>query len=427
MKYRIIIAIVCYLLMTVKISTGTIDPGKKISLQFEGVPVSTVLNMIADQHHLNIVQSSQIDNEISIRLDNVSLADALDAILTSNGYNFFYKGDIIVVKPLDMSVPGELQINTVELNYISPAAAVNAVTGILSPRGNISIIENPESDKNSDIEPLATKVVIMDLPGIVKRAVDLIAEIDIPQVQIAIEVKMIETNIDNEDKIGLSWPTSLSARLHGISTVSSTSTTTSTDNVEAMGQIQLPDGKWQWGKLSLEETGIVLDFLEQRGNSKLISDPHITTLDNHEAEIKVTTIVPIQTINRFSEGGSVQDIVTFQDEEIGITLKVTPHICGDRQIILDVKPTVAEIIGYSGSTDNQKPITSQRSVSAKITVGHGETAALGGLMKEDRIETEKRLFLLGSLPILGNLFRHKSVETSTTELMILITPTIIGE
>jgi type II secretory pathway component GspD/PulD (secretin) len=194
-----------------------------------------------------------------------------------------------------------------------------------------------------------------------------------------------------------------------------------------MGQIQLPDGKWQWGKLSLEETRLVLDFLQQRGNSKLISDPRITTLDNHPAEIKVTTIVPIQTINRFSEGGAVQDIVTFQDEEVGITLNVTPHICGNGEVILDVKPTVAEIIGYSGPTDNQKPITSQRSVNAKITVGDGETAALGGLLKENKIETEKRVFLLGNLPILGHLFRHKSTESSTTELMIFITPTIISE
>ena len=169
----------------------------------------------------------------------------------------------------------------------------------------------------------------------------------------------------------------------------------------------------------------MLDFLDQAGHSKLLSDPRITTLDNHEAEIKVTTIVPIQTINRFSEGGSVQDIVTFQDEEVGITLKVTPHVIGDGEMILDVNPTVAEIIGYSGSIDNQKPITSERSVRTRIKVNDGETAVLGGLLKENKIETEQRLFFLGSLPILGNLFRHKNAEVKTTDLLILISPKIV--
>ncbi|MCP4705451.1 MAG: type II and III secretion system protein, partial [candidate division Zixibacteria bacterium] len=152
----------------------------------------------------------------------------------------------------------------------------------------------------------------------------------------------------------------------------------------------------------------------------------ITTLNNYEAEIEVTTIIPIQTINRFSEGGSVQDIVSFQDEEIGITLKVTPHITENDEIMLDVKPSVAEIIGYSGPIDSQKPITSQRSVNARIIVKNNETAVLGGLMKENKIETVQKVFLLGSIPIIGNLFKHKTTQVNNTELLILITPTILN-
>ena len=139
----------------------------------------------------------------------------------------------------------------------------------------------------------------------------------------------------------------------------------------------------------------------------------------------MTTIVPIQTINRFSEGGAVQDIVTFQDEEIGITLRVTPHIAEGDEIILDVYPTVAEIIGYSGPVDNQKPITSERSVRTKINVRDGRTAVLGGMIKENKIDREQSVFFLGSLPIIGNLFKHKTVQTSSTDLLILITPQIM--
>ena len=426
MKSKILKYLIPFLLFPILLLGNPIDLDKKISLQFEAVPISTILIMIARQHNLNIVQSSEISEEISLQLDNVSLGDALNAILSSNGYNYFYAGDIIVVKPLEMDAPGELLAKTFTLKYLPPSAAVSAIESILSQKGKIKTVEIPKDSKPGAITAIPTQILVFDYPEIINKVKYLINEIDIPQPQLAIEVKMIETNIDSEQNIGFSWPTSLNARLHGLTTSSSTSTT-SQPNSEALGQMQLSDGDWQWGILSVKETSAILNFLDKNGNSKLLSNPRITTLNNHEAEIKVTTIVPIQTINRFSEGGAVQDIVTFQDEEIGITLKVTPHICENNEIILDVEPSVAEIIGYSGPIDNQKPITSQRSVNARIIVKDKETAALGGLMKENKIETVQKVFLLGSIPILGNLFKHKTTTTSNTELLILITPIILSK
>lgn len=412
------------MLLTISSANGKpVDLDRKVSLQFEEIPITTVLNMIAEKYDLNIVQSSQIDQEISIRLDDVTLNDALKAILSSNGYNYYFSGDIIVVKPLDMNAIGELKTVTHALNYLSPAAAVNAVQERLSSKGSIKVLDaDPGGGSSAGIK--ASRVIITDLPEVLEDILGLLKEIDISEPQVQIEVRMVETNIDHVDRIGVSWPTSLSARLHGAGEIDTG--TDSENGTEALGFMNLSDGDWQWGKLSVEETQLMLEFLDQDGNSKLISDPRITTLNNHEAEIKVTTIVPIQTINRFSEGGSVQDIVTFQDEEIGITLKVTPHITDDG-VILEVLPTVAEIIGYSGTADQQKPITSERSVYTRIKVNDGETAVIGGLLKETKIETDNRVFLLGSIPILGNLFRHKSTQASTTDLMIMISPKIVAD
>jgi general secretion pathway protein D len=321
-----------------------------------------------------------------------------------------------------MDAPGETVIEVITLKYISPAAVIDAVKDMLSLKGKIKIIESSSERRATAGEPLATRIAVIDLPEVTDKITSFIAQLDKPEPQIAIEVRMIEVNVDGETRTGFKWPTSITARGHGIE-MTSDNGLAGTD--EAVGQIDLPDGKWQWGTLSVGELELVLDFLESKGNSKLISDPRITTLNNHEAEIKVTTIVPIQTINRFSEGGAVQDIVTFQDEEIGITLKVTPHIAEGDDIILDVYPTVAEIIGYSGPVDNQKPITSERSVRTKINVRDGQTAVLGGMIKENKIDREQSVFFLGSLPIIGNLFKHKTVQTSSTDLLILITPQIM--
>jgi type II secretory pathway component GspD/PulD (secretin) len=167
-------------------------------------------------------------------------------------------------------------------------------------------------------------------------------------------------------------------------------------------------------------------MLEQDGNSRLVSDPRITTLENHAAEFKFETVIPIQTINRFTEGASTSDIVTFEDEEIGISLQVLARINDSGNVTMDVHPVVEDILGYTGPTDNQKPITASRSITATITVQDGETVALGGLLKETEIERVQRVPLLGHIPLIGSaLFSNKSTEKSSTDLLILITPHIL--
>lgn len=425
MKYHILLIIIILLIIPQFPTAGNFDSSKKISLAFEDVPIATVLNMIAQQYDLNLVLSGGIDGNITVKLDNVDLGDAMNAILASNGYNYYMAGDIVVVKPLATNAVGETTARIIDLNYVSPAAVVNAVTDLLSSKGKIKVVESTGSAKRGENIPLPSKVVIVDLPHIVESIVEFIGRIDKREPQVQIQVRLIETNIDATQKVGFNWPTSLTARMHGITNTTGTGTTTSSS--ESMAAYDLPDGPWKWGKLSIGELSLMLEFLESRGNSKLISDPKITTSNHSLAEIKVTTIVPIQTINRFSEGAAVQDIVTFQNEEIGITLQVTPHITDDNRIVLDVFPSVAEIIGYAGTEGYQVPITSERSVRTRVTVRDQETVVLGGLIKEQQIETESRVFFLGSIPILGHLFRHKSTETKTTDLTILITPTILRD
>jgi general secretion pathway protein D len=409
-------------------SAGPLDVDKKISLQFDNVPIASVLKMISQQYDLNIVQSGEGEKKISVKLDNVSLSEALQAILISNGYNYYSAGEILVVKPIETEAPGETAAKIITLNHITPGAAVNAASELLSAKGKIKIVEDPSNAAKAATGSKPTQIVVVDLPEIVDRIEMFLKEIDQPRRQIAIEVRMIERRVDREQTLGLNWPTTISGAAQGIKLSSeSGSSTSSSSSSEALGQIQLPNGQWEWGKLSVMQLQAVLDFLETSGDSKLISNPRLTTLDNHAAEIKVSTIIPIQTINRFSEGGSVQDIVTFQDEEVGISLTVTPHVADSDKITLDVNPTVAEIIGYAGSDENIKPITSERTIQTMITVKDGETAVLGGLIKEDKIEETHGVFFLGSLPILGALFRHKTVETSATDLMILITPTIVRD
>ncbi|MBD3257746.1 hypothetical protein GF377_04880 [candidate division GN15 bacterium] len=413
-------------------ATGQTDdllPDRKISLELEGVPIASVLNMIASQNGLNLVLSSEVDGNVTMRLDNVDVRTALDAVLTANGYNYFLKDDIIVVKLATTDAAGELSSRIIRLKYLAPNTAQKALESRLSKKGKVIVLDRAAQGAMDVAGYQANRLMITDYPNILDDLERLVAEMDVPERSVQIEARIIETTIDASSNLGFTWPTAISSKLadadDGGSSDPGTSTET-TSETSGAGVYDPNAGTWTWGKLSVGELNTVLHLLKQNGNSKLVSDPRITTLENHEAVFKFTTIIPIQTINRFTEGAATTDIVTFEDEEVGISLRVTPRINDNDRITLDVEPTVEDIIGYNGPPENQKPITASRSIQTRVTVQDGETVALGGLLKESDIETVQKVPLLGHIPLLGSLlFTNKSTETTTTDLIILITPRII--
>lgn len=399
---------------------------KTVSLQLENVSITTVLGMIARQHNLNLVISDSIKGKVSLQLDRVEIYSALDAILSPNGYNFFEKDGIIVVKSQAVTAPGELVSRVVRLAYIDPITVRKALLPSKSDKGDIIVLD-PADDNSNDKTYRPNRLLITDVPAVVDQLMAIISQLDVPERMISIEVKIIETIIDDESRLGVAWPTQAVLNVGtGQRTTQTTNTTGSTTSlINAAGNINLNGGQWTWGTLSVEQLSAVFEFLQKNGKSKLISDPHITVLENHQAEIKIETIIPIPTVSRFTEGAATADIQTFEDVEVGIVLRVTPRINTDGRITLDVFPKVEEIIGFTGSAEAQKPITSSRSIRTFITVNDGETIALGGLLKEGEIERVQKVPLLGSIPLIGKLFTHKSVEKNTTDLIILITPRIL--
>ena len=406
------------------LTAAPFDPQAKVSLTFDKTPIVSVLRMLATQNSLNLVISSTVEGDVSIRLENVSLRAALDAILLPNGFNYYIADDIIIVKGADQKVSGELTAQAYHLRYLPSSAAETVVAPLLSPDGKVISLSPLASQGSNQPVPEGSNLVVVDYPSVHQTISQLLTQIDRKKRQVSVEVKFIENNLGNNEKLGINWPKSVSASINGVQ-LPSTSTGDNSATASEAAILPLENGNWQFGYLSAHQVEIVLDFLQQRNNSKLLSNPRLTTLDNETAAIDAITIVPIQTINRFSEGAVIQDIVTFQDKEIGISLRVTPRINDDSTITMNVNPVVEEIIGYAGPTNNQKPITSQRSITTNVTVRNGETLVMGGLLKETTIEKQDRVFFLGSLPILGGLFTHRTNEAATTDLLILITPKIL--
>ncbi len=422
---KIILYSVFLLFTCCAVSADPIPSGSKLSLTLENIPLVAALNMIAAQNELNLVISGDVEGNITVNLDDVDVSTALDAILIANGYNYFMIDDVMVVKSATADAAGELESRLIKLKYLAPSIAEKALGAALSAKGKVSILSGPDGD---DRVYQPTQIVVTDYPNLLDKIEALIRKIDIPERSIVIEAKIIETSIDSKTNLGITWPSSLTTKFSGAlaTTPTTDATTTSTTDDNALGVYDLNTSDWQWGKLSVGEVTWILEALEQEGNSRLVSDPRITTLENYEAEFKFETIIPIQTINRFTEGSATSDIVTFEDQEVGISLKVLPRINEDGKITMDVEPIVEDILGYTGPAESQKPITASRSIRTRITVADGETIALGGLLKEDEIEQVQRVPLLGRIPILGKwLFSSTSTEKRSTDLLILITPHLL--
>ncbi|PWB76451.1 hypothetical protein C3F09_00335 [candidate division GN15 bacterium] len=408
--------------------SSTLDSKERLTLSIESEPIAKVLNLIAVQNHLNLVLSDNVKGDVSVRLDNVDLRTALDAILTANGYAYFLRDNVIVVKDKKDASQDDLSSQVITLKFADPITVKKALEARRSEKGQIIILDRAQEGRASDERYSANRILISDLPSVVAEMTRLVADMDVPERVVQIEARILETTLDRKTNLGFEWPTAVSTKITGVddgtgSTSTGTTTTTTNNN---LGALDVQSGRWTWGRLSVGQLNAVLNLLQQSGNSKLISDPKITTLENHQAEITSATVIPVQTINRFTEAAQTQDIVTFQDIDVAISLKVTPRLTGDGKITLEVEPTVQDIIGYSGTNGNLKPITTSRSVKTHITVADGESVALGGMLKENDITKTQKFPLLGEIPLIGRLlFTSTSKEKSTTDLIILITPHVL--
>ena len=165
-----------------------------------------------------------------------------------------------------------------------------------------------------------------------------------------------------------------------------------------------------------------LRALEKIGKLEVLSRPYILTSDNQEASITVGQEVPFITDSRTTETG--QTINTIQYEDIGIILNVTPHINVDGLVIMDISPEISNVtdstVQISETVDAF--VIAKRSASSHVSIQDGQTIVIGGLMQDSKTETIRRVPVLGSIPVVGAMFRRTHTKKAKTELLIFLTP-----
>jgi len=397
-----------------------------VTMRFVQTELPIVLRAMASQVGFDLVVSPGVDAKIDVDLNKVEWETALAAIASANQLTYQWRDNVLVVMAGGSDGGGTLEHEVVNLRYADPTAVKTLLNSIIQPPGKAELLSIAPATGTTPTGPVTATVppvlVISETPQGMGSILTLIDSLDVPRPQFEIEVKFVETTLDDRMGVGFSWPTAIG----GTIATEATSTSTATTINQPAAKYNIPDGKiWKFGTLSVDQLSGFMEMLNQKGKSKLLSDPRVTVVESERAVMRVGTTIPVQTLNRFSEGGTIQDIVSFQDLDVGITLAVTPRLNDSSNITLDVEPVVEEITGYTGPVDNQRPITSKRTVRTTVRVKDNQTVVIGGLVRETNISTNSKLFLLGDIPILGELFTHRKIEKQKTDLLMFITPRLL--
>ncbi|MFY9179641.1 MAG: type II secretion system protein GspD, partial [Venatoribacter sp.] len=167
--------------------------------------------------------------------------------------------------------------------------------------------------------------------------------------------------------------------------------------------------------------------LASNSKANMLSTPSIMTLDNQEAEIIVGQNVPFIT-GSTSSSTNTNPFTTISREDVGVTLKVKPHIHDGKAIRLEVEATSESVAPSSPTTAGSADlITNKRSLKTMILSGNEETIVLGGLIRDDVHEVESKVPFFGDIPLLGWLFKSKSSQQVKSNLMVFLRPTIVND
>jgi len=277
-------------------------------------------------------------------------------------------------------------------------------------------------------------LVIRAEPAMMKEIMSVISQLDVRRAQILIEAAIVEVSGDTGKALGFQYvggsdESGVGAINFGNAglTINSIVQALATDDPSglALGDgitmgfgEQDSNGDLKWGAL--------IQALSTSTDVNLLSTPSILTLDNQEASIVVGENVPFITGTSTSTGSGVSNpFQTIQREDVGLSLKVTPHVAGLSTIRLELEQENSQVKDSVGEAADI--VTTTRKLESTVLADDGETIALGGLIRDNITKTVRKVPILGDIPLLGILFRSTSNSREKSNLMVFLRPTILPD
>jgi len=411
--------------------------GKAISLNFQDIPVRTVLQIIADYNGFNLVTSDSVTGNITLRLDGTPWDQALDIVLKVRGLDKRMDGNILMVAPTDELAEREakelaarqkveeleaLYTEFVTVNYAKAADIAKLLSGkdssLLTSRGNVSVDERTNT------------LLLKDTAAAIENVRRLVERLDVPVKQVLIESRMVTVKDTVAEEMGIRWGFTDQQLTKGVSGSLEGAVDVANGRIPALDNrynVNLP-AKAGAGRIGFHiaklADGTLIDLelsaLETENKAEIVASPRISTANQKKARIEQGVEIP------YSQAAS-SGATTVEFKKAVLSLEVTPQVTPDNKIILDLivtQDTKGEIVPVAGG--NAVAIDTQQ-ISTQVLVNNGETIVLGGIYQQQTINNTSKVPVLGDLPYLGALFRRSVDSTEKKELLIFVTPKIINE
>ena len=376
--------------------SGIVKNGK-ITLTLRDTAITEVMEMLSRAAHVNILLSDNIKGNISVNLYDVSIDEAIDAIVSSAGYGVERRrGSYFIVERDEAgkhSSGGPTRLRTFKVQYSDPEVIAGILENHLSGYGQVTTL------------PARRMLVVEDTPHFLERISKLLQELDRQPRQILIEAQILEVGLKDSESYGLDWAQLFETSSHTL-------------QIGTQG-LSNPGSAGLFLDFFSNDLELVLDALRTRERLRTLSTPKLLALEDQEAE----TIIGDRL--GYNVTTTIDNVTTTSTEflESGVILRVKPSVDEQGRVLLEIHPEVS-----TGSvSDDGIPNQTTTEVTTTMLVESGKTVFIGGLIKRNATQTREGIPVLGDIPGLGLLFSNKSINSINTELVVLITPHILDD
>lgn len=422
-------------------------------------PIDTVLMDLAEQAKIDIVKSPKVTGNVTVKVTDVPLEEALTNILAAHDYTYITTESMIRVVPLSETVVMKEQLVTriYQITYADANDVAEALNGFVSEKGKTAFNKG------------TSHIIVTDTESKIKAIDKFIEEIDHITPQVLVEVRIYDITSKEGFELGANWYVGRNAPLTADTTLvpdeiitteyvedredvrqgfergdtidytdtrDEDSTTTETTYLNpppimtnrrrkpfvAGSFDRIRGGSLKFSLLNdAVDIDLVLNILHTQVEARLLANPRILVLDNETANFEIIREIPYRELRQVAR----EDPITYTEfKNVGVHLKVTPHIARDGMLRLHIIPEFGVVVSQNA---DGVPTIDTRRVDTIAMIKDGQTIVIGGLRKREVTKDISKVPVLGDMPLLGGLFKSETESVKVNELVVFITTKIITE
>ncbi|WP_127203089.1 type IV pilus secretin PilQ [Neisseria meningitidis] len=417
--------------------------GRKISLDFQDVEIRTILQILAKESGMNIVASDSVNGKMTLSLKDVPWDQALDLVMQARNLDMRQQGNIVNIAPRDELLAKDKAFLQAEKD-IADLGALYSQNFQLKYKNveefrSILRLDNADTTGNRNtlvsgrgsvlIDPATNTLIVTDTRSVIEKFRKLIDELDVPAQQVMIEARIVEAADGFSRDLGVKFGATGKKKLKNDTSAFGWGVNSGFGGDDKWGaetKINLPitaaaNSISLVRAISSGALNLELSASESLSKTKTLANPRVLTQNRKEAKIESGYEIPF-TVTSIANGSSSTN-TELKKAVLGLT--VTPNITPDGQIIMTVK--INKDSPAQCASGNQTILCiSTKNLNTQAMVENGGTLIVGGIYEEDNGNTLTKVPLLGDIPVIGNLFKTRGKKTDRRELLIFITPRIMG-